>query len=101
MIRLIFKKKAYLLFFILGLNNADAQWIKQNAGTDVSFRSIHAISNKIVWAGGSKGTVLRTLNAGTTWQAIQVKGAEKLDFRDIYGVSSKTAFIMIAGNAED
>lgn len=101
MIRLIFKKKAYLLLFILGLNNADAQWIKQNAGTDASFRSIHALSNKVVWAGGSKGTVLRTLNAGITWQVIQVKGAEKLDFRDIYGVNPKTAYIMSAGNAEE
>jgi photosystem II stability/assembly factor-like uncharacterized protein len=101
MIRLIFKKKAYLLFFVLGFNNVDAQWIKQRSGTDASFRSIHAISKKVVWAGGSKGTVLRTTNAGNTWQIIQVKDAEKLDFRDIYGVNEKIAYIMSAGNAED
>ncbi|CAH0994775.1 Ycf48-like protein [Emticicia aquatica] len=101
MIRYIFKKKACLLLIFVGINTVDAQWKKQNSGTDASFRSIHAINKKVVWAGGSKGTVLRTTDAGKTWQVIKVKDAEKLDFRDIYGVSEKIAFIMSAGNAED
>ena len=101
MIRLIFKKKATLLLIFLSLNLAQAQWTKQNAGTDASFRSIHALSKKVVWAGGSKGTVLRTTNGGNNWQIIQVKDAEKLDFRDIYGVNEKIAYAMSAGNAED
>ena len=86
---------------LLSLNFAQAQWTKQTSGTDASFRSIHALSKKIVWAGGSKGTILRTTNGGNTWQIIQVKTAEKLDFRDIYGVNEKTAYAMSAGNAED
>ena len=101
MIRLIFKKKATLLLIFLSLNLAQAQWTKQNAGTDASFRSIHALSKKVVWAGGSKGTILRTTNGGNNWQIIQVKDAEKLDFRDIYGVNEKIAYAMSAGNAED
>lgn len=87
--------------FLLSLNFAQAQWTKQTSGTDASFRSIHALSKKIVWAGGNKGTILRTINGGSKWQVIQVKDAEKLDFRDIYGVNEKTAFAMSAGNAED
>lgn len=101
MIHLIFKKKALIVLLIFSLNSTYAQWTKQNSGTDASFRSIHAISKKVVWAGGSKGTVLRTTDAGKTWQIINVKDAEKLDFRDIYGASEKIAFIMSAGNAED
>lgn len=101
MISSIFKKKAHLLLFLLSANTLNAQWIKQESGTDASFRSIHAISKKVVWAGGSKGTVLRTTNAGATWQVIKVDGAEKLDFRDIYGVNEKIAYIMSAGLAEE
>lgn len=101
MISSIFKKKALLLLFLLSVNTLHAQWIKQASGTDASFRSIHVISKKVVWAGGSKGTVLRTIDSGTSWQALKVNGAEKLDFRDIYGVSEKIAYIMSAGLAEE
>lgn len=97
----IFKKKAYLLLFLLTANTINAQWIKQESGTDASFRSIHVVTKTVVWAGGSKGTVLRTINSGTTWQVIKVSGAEKLDFRDIYGVNEKVAYIMSAGLAEE
>ena len=101
MIRLIFKKKATLLLIFLSINFAQAQWEKQNSGTDASFRSIHALSKKNVWAGGSRGTILRTKNGGNSWQIIHVEGAETLDFRDIYGVNYKIAYAMSAGNAED
>jgi photosystem II stability/assembly factor-like uncharacterized protein len=96
-----FKKKATFLLIFSSLNvGVYAQWTKQNAGTDASFRSIHAVSKKVVWAGGTKGTVLRTTNGGSSWQAIQVKDAEALDFRDIHGVSEKIAFTMSAGDAD-
>jgi photosystem II stability/assembly factor-like uncharacterized protein len=100
MIHQIFKKKATLLMVFLSINLAKAQWIKQSAGTDASFRSIHALSKKVVWAGGSKGTVLRTTNGGNSWQVFQVKDAESLDFRDIYGVNDKIAYAMSAGDAD-
>lgn len=99
MISSIFKKKALLL--LLSINTLNAQWIKQVSGTDASFRSIHAISKKVVWAGGNKGTVLLTIDSGISWQLLKVNGAEKLDFRDIYGVSEKVAYIMSAGLAEE
>ncbi len=100
MIRLIFKKKALFLLSFFSLNFAQAQWIKQISGTDASFRSIHAVSKKVVWAGGSRGTVLRTTNGGNSWQIILVKDAENLDFRDIFGVNDKIAYAMSAGEAE-
>ncbi len=101
MIHLIFKRKAYLVFVLFGVNSTTAQWTKQISGSDASFRSIHAVSKKVVWAGGSKGTVLRTTNGGNNWQIIQVKDAEKLDFRDIYAVNEKIAYAMSAGLAEE
>ena len=101
MISSIFKKNATLLLIFLSINFVQAQWTKQSAGTDASFRSIHAVSKKVVWAGGSKGTVLLTIDGGSNWKVIQVKDAEKLDFRDIYGVNAKKVYAMSAGNAEE
>ncbi|WP_165372118.1 WD40/YVTN/BNR-like repeat-containing protein [Emticicia agri] len=100
MITFIFKKKRFYLLLILSITTVEAQWIKQNAGTDASFRSICAVNNKIVWAGGTKGTILKTTNGGQQWEVLQVAGAEALDFRDIHGVSAKVAFAMSAGDAD-
>ena len=100
MINFIFKKKRFYLLIILSATHAKAQWIKQNAGTDASFRSISAVNTKVVWAGGTKGTILKTIDAGAQWQVIKVAGAETLDFRDIHGVNEKTAFAMSAGKGD-
>ncbi len=78
-----------------------AQWIDQNSGTDAHFRAISAVNEQIVWAGGSKGTVLRTTNGGKNWEVIRINGAEKLDFRGIKGMNEKTAVVVSAGLAEE
>jgi photosystem II stability/assembly factor-like uncharacterized protein len=54
-----------------------------------------------VWAGGSKGTVLRTSDSGANWEVIKVPNAEKLDFRGIKGIDEKTAVAVSAGLAEE
>jgi photosystem II stability/assembly factor-like uncharacterized protein len=44
--------------------------------------------------------VLRTINGGARWEPVPVPGAESLDFRDVQGVSSRIAYAMSAGPAE-
>jgi photosystem II stability/assembly factor-like uncharacterized protein len=51
-----------------------------------------------VWAAGTGGTYVVTTNGGTTWTAGVVPGAEQLQFRDVYGVSDKVAYLMSIGN---
>lgn len=77
-----------------------SQWIKQGIITEANFRSVCAVSDKIVWIGGSKGTFLRTIDGGKTWETKQVQGAETLDFRDVHAFDAKTAILMSAGEAE-
>ncbi|GAB3323944.1 oxidoreductase [Larkinella ripae] len=77
-----------------------AQWQPQTSGTDASFRAVSAVSRKVVWVGGSKGTFVRTTNGGKTWQAGTVPGAETCDFRDVHAFSAKEAILMAAGPAE-
>jgi photosystem II stability/assembly factor-like uncharacterized protein len=48
----------------------------------------------VVWAAGGGGTYVVTKDGGETWKAAVVRGAEKLQFRDVYGVSEKEAYLM-------
>lgn len=88
------------LFVLLLHQNTYAQWIKQNLATDASFRAIHAVSEKVVWIGGSKGSFIKTTDGGKTWEVKQVPEAEKLDFRDVHAFDENTAILMSAGEAE-
>lgn len=74
--------------------------VKQALNIEASFRAVCAITNKIVWIGGSQGTFLRTIDGGKTWETKQVHGAETLDFRDVHAFDSQTAIVMSAGEAE-
>ena len=94
-------KNIILIFTSLCLSfQVNAQWIHQASNTDANFRSVCAVTNKIAWVGGSKGTFLKTLDGGKTWATSQVKGAETLDFRDIHAFDANTAILMSAGEAE-
>src|SRR5829696_830825 len=77
-----------------------AQWIKQNVNTTASFRGLSVVSEKVVWASGTGGTVIRTIDDGKTWNVFAVPGAEKLDFRDIEAFDANTAYILSIGNGD-
>ena len=94
------RKILLLIAFVIITFHSNAQWIKQASNTDASFRSVCSVTNKIVWVGGSKGTFLRTIDGGKTWETKQVKGAENLDFRDVHAFDANTAILMSAGEAE-
>jgi photosystem II stability/assembly factor-like uncharacterized protein len=90
---------ASVLFCALA-SAASAQWIKQNVNTTASFRGLSVVNEKIVWASGTAGTVIRTIDGGKTWNVITVPGAEQLDFRDIEAFDADTAYILSIGNGE-
>ena len=78
----------------------DPRWTGQVSGVTASFRGFSAVSDRVAWAGGSRGTVLRTIDGGARWEQVSVPGAESLDFRDVHGVSASVAYAMSAGPAE-
>jgi photosystem II stability/assembly factor-like uncharacterized protein len=94
-------KYIFLPFAILLLIlNVNAQWQKQNIATKASLRGLSVVSEKIVWASGTGGTVLRTIDGGKNWSVILVPEAEKLDFRDIEAFDANTAYILSIGEGE-
>lgn len=94
------KKTFPFLICIIFSFYTQAQWQKQVSNTEASFRSICAVSDRIVWISGSKGTFVKTIDGGKNWVASQVQGAESLDFRDVHAFDVHTAILVSAGEAE-
>ncbi|HEX2640913.1 MAG TPA: hypothetical protein VHL50_10095 [Pyrinomonadaceae bacterium] len=76
------------------------QWVKQNVNTSAAFRGLSVVSDKVVWASGTGGTVIQTNDGGKTWNVFTVPGAEKLDFRDIEAFDADTAFVLSIGSGD-
>ena len=77
-----------------------AQWNKQSVDTKAGFRGLSIVNEKVVWASGTGGTVIRTTDGGTSWNIFTVPGAEKLDFRDVEAFDANTAYILSIGNGD-
>ncbi len=84
-----------LFIFVISVN---AQ--QQTVNTDASFRGLSVVNEKVIWASGTKGTFVRTIDGGKTWQAGNVPDAEKLDFRDVEAFSANVAYLLSIGPGE-
>ena len=73
------------------------RWTSQASGVTARLRGVSAVSERVAWASGAGGTVLRTADGGATWQKLVVPDAEKLDFRDIDAISDTTAYTLSIG----
>lgn len=78
----------------------ELSWQFQSSGLTSSLRGICAVSRKIAWVSGTKGSYARTLDGGQTWLADSVAGATNLDFRDVQAFSAERAILMSAGSGE-
>lgn len=70
----------------------------QATGTTASLFGVFPVSDKIVWASGSKGVVLRTLDGGTTWERKTMPSGDSLQFRDIHARGADSAWALSIGN---
>jgi len=95
--------------FLLFAFPAEAQWWEvQTSGLDTNLRGVSAAyaqdakgtRTPVVWASGSNGVILRSLDAGKTWKHLHVAGGDALDFRGIVAFSAATAYLMSSGEGE-
>lgn len=89
--------KIITLALLFPLLNIDAAWAPQSSGVTVRLRGVSAVSGTVAWAGGERGTYLRTTDGGRTWQSGVVPGAEELDFRDVDAFDAETAYLLAIG----
>lgn len=104
--KIFFAVATLIVASVWPISNTAAQspqdpWRKIAVPTTASFRGLGAVGGDIVWASGTEGTVIRTIDGGATWSVRSVAGAEKLDFRGIHAFDANSAVIMSSGNAEE
>ena len=88
------------LLFLFWAYPAPAGWVPQPSGTTARLRGLSVVDERVAWAGGAGGTVLRTVDGGKTWQRRVVPDAEALDFRDIEAFDESTAYALSIGAGE-
>ena len=93
-----------LAAFVLPLASAAEKsfsWQLTPTGSTARLRGLSAVSASVAWASGSLGTVLRTVDAGQTWQSVGPPGTSALQFRDVEAFDADHAVILSLGNNID
>lgn len=91
------------IFALLAAFAAGSWWNILSTGADANLRSVAAVVHRnstTLWATGSKGTILRSTDAGQTWTPVHIAGAENLDFRGVQTFDGKTIYVMSSGEGE-
>ena len=97
-----------LVSLLFGASAQERWWEVQTTGLDTNLRgvSVARLSNAkgaaavAVWASGSNGVILRSVDKGKTWKRLHVTGGEALDFRGIFAISNSAAYVMSSGEGE-
>jgi photosystem II stability/assembly factor-like uncharacterized protein len=66
------------LLFTCTLNFCCAQWAQQSSPTTANLKAISFYNNRIGFAVGDKGTVIKTMNGGQTWELIKFPVSDNL-----------------------
>ncbi|MFN8581211.1 MAG: hypothetical protein U0163_09585, partial [Gemmatimonadaceae bacterium] len=72
---------------------AAQSWQTVSSGSTASLRGLAVVSDQVVWASGSRGTVLRSVDGGTTWAVDAVPGARSLEIRAISAANERVAHV--------
>jgi photosystem II stability/assembly factor-like uncharacterized protein len=60
----------------------------------ISIRGLSVPSENVIWASGSKGSVVKSEDGGASFSWMQIKGYEQRDFRSIHAWNDKEAVIV-------
>ena len=104
------KRFAFAALFLSIFNTSVlAQWWKvETSGLDTNLRSVSAAyaaretgrPAPVVWASGSNGVILKSIDKGQTWTRLHVADGEALDFRGIVAWNATTAYLMSSGDGD-
>lgn len=96
-----------LLVLLLSASAHAQRWSIQTTGLDTNLRGVNVVGalgssgDVVIWACGSNGVILRSVDDGKTWKRLRVQGGDALDFRGIVAFDATTAYVMsIGGGAQ-
>lgn len=73
-------------------------WSSQESQTEASLRGLSVVNDRVAWASGTQGTVVRTIDGGEHWTRVDVPHPDRLDFRDIHAFDEQTCVVVNAGS---
>ncbi|MEV0618688.1 oxidoreductase [Nonomuraea sp. NPDC050404] len=76
-------------------------WELKETGVTARLRGLSPVSRDVVWASGSGGTVLRTVDGGRSWQNVSPPDTTALQFRDIEAFDADRAVALSIGEGAD
>jgi len=91
----------YVTLFLIGLLAIGCsgelgykiEFTELETGTKASIRALHVVNKDVIWAAGTGGTYLVSLDGGETWKVDKVPGALEDDFRSIHAWNDKEAIL--------
>lgn len=69
------------------------RWERLEAGTTASFRGLSVVSDSVVWASGTRGTVIHSVDGGLTWSVDSIANAATFDLRGIHARNDRVAHV--------
>jgi photosystem II stability/assembly factor-like uncharacterized protein len=72
----------------------------QRSGTTALLQAVSAPSARVAWVSGHRGTYAVTTDGGESWRAAVVPDADSLQFRDVYALDERTAWLLAAGDGD-
>ena len=88
-------KIVWRFLFAIALSTSGQSWMPVS-GTTANLRGVSS-KGQNVWVSGDKGTVLRSIDGGTSWRVASPRGVADVDFRDIEVVDERTVYLMSSG----
>lgn len=87
------KKTITLIASMLVITISEAQtWTTLTSGSTSNFKSIHFPTSSVGYVTGTNGTILKTINGGTTWQSM-TSSYPGYFFWDVHFTSADTGFV--------
>lgn len=68
-------------------------WEQLKLETTASFRGLSVVDDRVIWASGTRGTVVRSVDGGATWRVDSIPGAATMDLRAIHARSPLVAHV--------
>ncbi|MGI5245292.1 WD40/YVTN/BNR-like repeat-containing protein [Dactylosporangium sp. CA-139066] len=83
-----------------GFGRPGPSWRVLDSGSTARLRGLSAVDERVAWASGTGGTVLRTVDGGRTWRSVGPPDAADLQLRDIEAFDARRAVALSIGEGE-
>ena len=81
------------LMLPVALARAQGTWEQLKVETTASFRGLSVVSDRVIWASGTRGTVVHSNDGGNTWRVDSIPGGSGFDLRAIHGRNGNVAHV--------